>query len=149
MKLPRFLLASLGFAALALSGCNRGDVTDSGFKSIFNGKDLTGWDGLKDFWSVRDGAITGQTTAEHQPNAKADKKGKQKAKVEVVSTVTSPAELAAAYKKGDWNEFVIIANGNHLQHYLNGKLTADVTDVDSEKGARSGVLALQLHRGKA
>ena len=33
-------------------------------KSLFNGKDLTGWKGL-DFWSVKDGAITGQTTAEH------------------------------------------------------------------------------------
>src|SRR3989442_14163936 len=64
MNPPRLLLASLGFAALAFSGCLLGDATDSGFKSIFNGKDLTGWDGLKDFWSVRNGAITGQTTAE-------------------------------------------------------------------------------------
>ena len=30
-------------------------------KNLFNGKDLTGWKGL-DFWSVKDGAITGQTT---------------------------------------------------------------------------------------
>jgi hypothetical protein len=43
----------------------------------------------------------------------------------------------------------IIAKGNHLQHFLNGKLTADVTDADDEKGAKSGVLALQLHRGEA
>lgn len=33
-------------------------------KNLFNGKDLTGWKGL-DFWSVKDGTITGQTTAEH------------------------------------------------------------------------------------
>ncbi|TSA35054.1 MAG: DUF1080 domain-containing protein, partial [Opitutales bacterium] len=33
-------------------------------KNLFNGKNLTGWKGL-DFWSVKDGAITGQTTAEH------------------------------------------------------------------------------------
>lgn len=39
-------------------------VVEEGFKSLFNGKDLTGWDGNPDFWSVRDGAITGQTTAE-------------------------------------------------------------------------------------
>ena len=32
-------------------------------KILFNGKDLTGWKGLPAFWSVKDGAITGQTTA--------------------------------------------------------------------------------------
>ncbi|MCY2955270.1 MAG: DUF1080 domain-containing protein [Planctomycetota bacterium] len=36
-----------------------------GFQSIFNGKDLTGWDGNAKFWSVQDGTITGQTTAEN------------------------------------------------------------------------------------
>lgn len=35
-----------------------------GFVPIFNGKDLTGWDGNPDFWSVKDGAIHGETTAE-------------------------------------------------------------------------------------
>jgi hypothetical protein len=30
-------------------------------KEIFNGKDLTGWEGNKDLWSVKDGAITGIT----------------------------------------------------------------------------------------
>jgi hypothetical protein len=36
----------------------------AGFKSLFNGKDLTGWEGNPDFWSVKDGVIVGQTTAE-------------------------------------------------------------------------------------
>ena len=31
---------------------------------LFNGKDLTGWMGDLDIWSVQDGAITGQTTAD-------------------------------------------------------------------------------------
>ena len=31
---------------------------------IFNGKDLTGWKGNTDLWSVEDGCITGKTTAE-------------------------------------------------------------------------------------
>ena len=35
-----------------------------GAKAIFNGKDLTGWDGDPRFWSVQDGAITGITTQE-------------------------------------------------------------------------------------
>ena len=33
-----------------------------GFTPLFNGKDLTGWEGNTDLWSVQDGAITGKTT---------------------------------------------------------------------------------------
>ena len=33
-----------------------------GFQSLFNGKDLSGWAGKTEFWSVKDGAIFGQTT---------------------------------------------------------------------------------------
>lgn len=35
-----------------------------GFVSLFNGRDLRGWEGDSRIWSVRDGAITGQTTPE-------------------------------------------------------------------------------------
>jgi hypothetical protein len=34
-------------------------------KEIFNGKDLTGWKGNPDLWSVKEGCITGTTTADH------------------------------------------------------------------------------------
>ena len=34
------------------------------WKSLFDGKTLKGWEGKKEFWSVQDGAITGQTTKE-------------------------------------------------------------------------------------
>ncbi len=37
---------------------------DDGFKPLFNGKDLTGWDGNPKNWSVQDGCLTGITTAE-------------------------------------------------------------------------------------
>ena len=37
---------------------------DAGYESIFDGKTLEGWDGNPDFWSVEEGAITGQTTAD-------------------------------------------------------------------------------------
>ncbi len=43
-------------------------AAEEGFKSIFNGKDLTGWDGNPKLWSVKDGAITGQTTKENPAN---------------------------------------------------------------------------------
>jgi len=70
-----------------------------------------------------------------------------KTKPEVVGA-TAPAEkVAAAFKPADWNDLVIIAEGNHLRHYLNGTMTADVTDLDAEKGAAAGVLALQVHTG--
>ncbi len=35
------------------------------FQSLFNGNDLTGWAGRTEFWSVKDGAILGKTTAEN------------------------------------------------------------------------------------
>jgi hypothetical protein len=39
----------------------RADARDR-FESIFDGKSLNGWRGNNQFWSVRDGAITGETT---------------------------------------------------------------------------------------
>jgi len=33
-----------------------------GFMTIFNGKDLSGWEGLEDYWSVKDGVISGHET---------------------------------------------------------------------------------------
>lgn len=35
------------------------------FKSIFDGKSLEGWEFDPDYWTVKDGAIHGQTTAEN------------------------------------------------------------------------------------
>ena len=37
---------------------------EPGFMSLFDGKTLHGWNGDQAIWSVQDGAITGQTTAE-------------------------------------------------------------------------------------
>jgi len=48
-------------------GPNIAPVEEVGFKSIFDGKSLAGWDGDPDFWRVEDGTIVGQTTKEHQP----------------------------------------------------------------------------------
>jgi hypothetical protein len=38
---------------------------EEGFTTIFNGTDLTGWDGLEGFWSVKDGVIVGAESKEH------------------------------------------------------------------------------------
>ncbi|MGE3778375.1 MAG: PVC-type heme-binding CxxCH protein, partial [Pirellulaceae bacterium] len=46
------------------AGAVSGRAADpEGFEPIFDGQSLTGWDGNPEFWSVRDGAITGETTA--------------------------------------------------------------------------------------
>ena len=187
-------------------------------KQLFNGKDLTGWKGQPEFWSVKDGALTGQSTAEnkvkentfliwqdgevgdfeltlqykivggnsgiqyrskvvkaeysvvagYQADFEAGKtysgilyeeKGrgilatrgqkvviKEGNKKEVTGEVGKSDEIQAAIKNEDWNEYKIVAKGGSLQHFINGKLTVDVTD-ETAVGAKTGVLAFQLHAG--
>lgn len=43
-----------------------------GFHAMFNGTDLSGWDALLNFWSVRDGAIDCVETAEPGGNVQSD-----------------------------------------------------------------------------
>ena len=75
-----------------------------------------------------------------------DKPGK--AKIEVTGEVGKSAEIQAKIKAEDWNEYRIVAQGGHLQHYINGVQTVDVTD-ETAVGAKKGILALQLHAGPA
>ena len=209
----------------ALTLIDNHPAPEPGFHSIFNGKDLTGWDGNRELWSVRDGAITGQTTPEHpakvntflvwtngpvgdfelrcrfklvpnNPEGFANSGIQYRSKVldpanwvvggyqadmeagpnytgilyeerfrgimalrgekvvwdaadkkQVVGSVGTAAEIEAGVKKGDWNDYVIIAKGNHLEQFVNGRQTVDVTDECEAKRALSGVLALQLHVG--
>ncbi|HTS26300.1 MAG TPA: DUF1080 domain-containing protein [Bryobacteraceae bacterium] len=42
-------------------------LQETGFRKIFDGQSLKGWDCDPAFWRVEGGAITGETTAEHQP----------------------------------------------------------------------------------
>lgn len=211
------LLALLAVPALA------------GETQLFNGKDLTNWEGDPKFWSVVDGAITAKSTPENpvphntfitwkggepadftltlkfkmtpgddkkytnsgiQYRSKvidaskfivggyqADfeygdkysgilyeekgrgilalrsqkvviKQGEKPAKpiLEITGKTGDDKEIQAAIKKDDWNEYKIVAQGNHVQHFINGKLTADVTDETAE-APKSGVIALQMHAG--
>ena len=41
----------------------------NGFKSIFNGKDLKGWEGDPAYWTVEDGALTGTTDGKLKANS--------------------------------------------------------------------------------
>lgn len=56
-------------------------------------------------------------------------------------------EVKKHVKTGDWNEYVITANGPHITQVLNGHTTVDYQEKDAKKGATEGVIALQLHRG--
>ncbi len=53
-------LATAGF--LGFAAASSAMAADPGFVSIFDGKTLKNWDGNPKYWSVKDGAITGQTS---------------------------------------------------------------------------------------
>ncbi|MFQ6097585.1 MAG: family 16 glycoside hydrolase, partial [Armatimonadota bacterium] len=223
-----FALAALVLSPAVRSFGQEAQV-EEGFVPIFNGKDLTGWDGDPRLWSVRDGVIRGETTEENPArgntfciwrggtlrdfilkikfriehgNSGIQYRSKEfgkwrisgyQAEVEntpgkvgflyheagrgwlvnvgdfvvideqgnknVVGKVADVEALKRAgyYKLGDWNEYIIIAQGNYLRHYLNGYPTmalidndrlTDPDDPNDRKGAaREGLLALQIHAG--
>jgi hypothetical protein len=60
------------------------------------------------------------------------------AKKMVVGTVGDPS---AALRPDEWNEYAIIARGNHLIHQINGRTTVEVFDHDPAGRAMSGLLA--------
>ncbi len=225
----KLLLTFLAGAALTGYGADQflleKGASERGFRPIFNGRDLTGWEGNPKLWSVRDGAITGETTAQNPAKGNTfliwtngtpadfelrcsfklnpgDAQGfansgiQYRSKVldpanwvvggyqadmeagpdytgilyeerfrgimanrgekvvwgsdckkRVVGSVGTAAEIEGGLKKGDWNDYVIIARGNHLQQFINGKQTVDVTDECEASRAMRGVIALQLHAG--
>lgn len=51
---------TLGFLFCAALSARGDDST----KTFFNGKDLDNWEGLKEFWEVKDGTIVGTTTVD-------------------------------------------------------------------------------------
>ena len=46
-----------------------------------------------------------------------------------------------AYKKGDWNKFVIKADGDHIQIWINDVLAVDTRDDNSS----TGFIGMQNH----
>jgi len=215
--MKKLCLGLVSVAALLLLSVSSLPAED-GFKSIFDGKSLDGWEGKPEFWSVQDGAITGITTPENPTKAntfiiwkqgtvddfelklqyrivdgnsgiqyrstdlgdyvvkgyQADfeagttysginyeergrgilaKRGKKvvakdgKGPYEKTETFADTDELQSKIKQEDWNEYHIIAKGNHLIHKINGNVTCEVIDEGKKDSRRSGILALQLHQG--
>jgi hypothetical protein len=58
-------LASFASDSLGNDGPQVAPAESANMKSLFNGEDLSGWDGDPRLWSVKDGAIRGETTAEN------------------------------------------------------------------------------------
>jgi putative heme-binding domain-containing protein len=49
-------------------------------------------------------------------------------------------------KLNEWNKYEVKAQGNRIQTWINGHLCVD---LDDPKGAKRGIIALQLHSGEA
>jgi hypothetical protein len=58
----------------------------------------------------------------------------------------TPEILAKAAQPDDWNDYVIRAEGNRIQLWLNGVQTVDYTEND-EGIEKRGVIAVQIHGG--
>jgi putative heme-binding domain-containing protein len=65
MKLHH-ILTSLGVAAALGTAAWGQSPPPEGFRPLFNGKDLTGWDGNPELWTVEEGCLTGKTTGPTQ-----------------------------------------------------------------------------------
>lgn len=48
----------------------------------------------------------------------------------------------------NWQEYSVVAKGNHLVHMVNGKVTSELIDCDDKGFSAEGLIAIQLHRGK-
>ena len=59
------MLQTLLLAVACVAGPAPQDASPTKPVALFDGKSLDGWDGNPKFWSVEDGAITGQTTKEN------------------------------------------------------------------------------------
>ena len=63
--IPRRQFLTGGVVALLCFIPALASAADAAGGNIFNGKDLSGWEGDMTLWSVKDGCITGQTTKEN------------------------------------------------------------------------------------
>jgi putative heme-binding domain-containing protein len=47
----------------------------------------------------------------------------------------------------EWNSFRVVARGNVLRHFVNGKPAAEIRDLQEQKRAMQGFIGLQVHAG--
>ena len=71
-------------------------------------------------------------------------------KPQIIGQLMAPRKDLLAnnyYKPQQWNDYLIVARGNHLEHFINGFQTVDVVDNDAKGRSLEGILALQIHVG--
>lgn len=100
------------------------------------------------------GDNTGMLTSRERPAlaafaAKAVIRGKTggQDKIDTTSALEPFATIAATIKSEDWNEVVIVAQGNRLIHKINNHVVADVTDENDKKRTFTGLLGFELNTG--
>ena len=72
----------------------------------------------------------------------------QRVKLDDAPEVTGTLEVPAV-DLAVWNSYRIVAQGQMLRHFINGRLAAEIQDLQPEKRAAKGVIALQVHAGPA
>ena len=66
----------------------------------------------------------------------------------VVERFAAPGDMQAFIRKQDgWNQVRIVARGNHIQQWFNGRLFAELVDKDTAAGQRRGMIGVQVHVG--
>jgi len=62
-----------------------------------------------------------------------------------LNDLTKNEAAQKAFKLGEWNQLKIVANGRHIQTWLNGVPAADFTDADEQAFTPKGFIGLQVH----
>ncbi len=136
--------AALGAALLLPTFTLLAQEPEPGFKSLFNGKDLTGWAGRTNHWSVEDGVITGVTSKENPAkgnNFLIAKDGDQ-------DLIVDDFELRFSYKfTGDWGnsglQYRSKDRGNFVVHGYQADFEVGPTfsGILYEEGMSRGIMA--------
>ena len=67
---------------------------------------------------------------------------------EVTGVLIDGPQFQKLFNLDGWNDVVIVAQGNHIRHYLNGRQVIDFVNHDPATVREKGVIGLQLHAGK-
>ncbi|MHA8074771.1 3-keto-disaccharide hydrolase [Aquirufa sp. HETE-40SA] len=92
-------------------------------------------------------SVNEQTDAAMKTNLRAFSKNNAWLPRTVTGSLGNIDSLKTAIKSEDWNEVHLVIKGNRLQHFVNGVLMSDVTDLDQVNGKASGWLGVQVHVG--
>jgi hypothetical protein len=67
----------------------------------------------------------------------------------VVGTLGSSDDLKALIKSAGWNDLHIVARGNVLVQYINGRMMSMLIDDDRTNRKMNGLIGIQVHKGPA